>query len=61
MYLIILVTQRYTGNGLISEKIIGYKDSEEEAKNYCDLETPKLEYNTSMGNIYYRYEKIEKI
>lgn len=60
MYLIKLVTQRYSfGND--SEKIIGYFETEEKAKEFCDLETPKLEYNENMGNIYYTYKKINKL
>lgn len=60
MYLIKLVTQRYSfGND--SEKIIGYFETEEKAKEFCDVETLKLDYNRNMGSMCYTYEKIERL
>lgn len=59
MYLIKLVIERYIGND--SEKIIGYVETEEAAKEFCNTETPKLEYNINMCNMYYTYKKIEKL
>lgn len=60
MYLIKLVTQSYLDESY-SEKIIGYVETEEKAKEFCDAETPKLEYDEGRYNIYYTYKRIDKL
>lgn len=59
MFLIKLVTDRYIGG--ISEQIVGYAITEALAQKYCDEETPKLQYNKTMGNKYYDYEAISNV
>lgn len=60
MYLILMVTDRY-GVGGISEKIIGYKKTFDEADRYVKEETPKLEFNENICQVYYRFKKIEEL
>ena len=60
MYLILKVTDRY-GVGGVSEEIIGYTETLKEAEEYISLENPKLEFNESMGQVYYKYKKVERL
>ena len=60
MYLIEFVTDRYSYGG-ISKIQVGYKESEESAKEYCERKTKELEgtYNDNMMCKYYQFRKLE--
>lgn len=60
MFLIKLVTERYSFGG-VTEQVIGYAPTEELAIKYCEKETPKLKYNKNMGNKYYIYTEIADV
>lgn len=61
MFIIFLVTDRYSGES--SEQIVGYKETEDDARRYCELKTDEIKntYNENMGNKFYAFRKIELI
>lgn len=58
MYVISLITDRYIGN--VYKRIVGYKETEDEAREYCTLKTNIIRGSSKkyMGTKY-SYEKIE--
>lgn len=60
MYLIILNKYIYRTNTTTKE-IKGYKNSLEEAKEWCEIENGKLDYNSNLLELEYIYKKIEEL
>lgn len=60
MYLILKRRDRYWNNNM-TEEIIGYKETLEEAEEYIETENPKLEFDKRLGNVCYIYRKVEKL
>jgi hypothetical protein len=60
MYLIELVTDRYIVGGM-TRSIMGYKETEDEAKEYCKRKTEELKgtYNEEMGYKYFDCVRVD--